>query len=263
MIDQSSSTAALLSSIAAVITAVAWPAVAAWFLFTHRSGLAHLIEIFGTKVSSAKKLKFGQIELEEELEAGVRDARQGASSAELPKTVPQEQVQAAMDLKAKIRTSDVPRDAVLESVKHQLHDLASEYEETRHKMSSGVLRTRRMNEIAAGMRALALTALPLIPDLSKSQSSGQRLAAICILQVAPSQSWFDWLIDRVKNEKVPFLFYQAAVAILELVRQDAYSDPEAVRAAIKDAIQVVSSFTDGEPDRNTLDVLNEALFLVR
>ena len=54
MVDQSGSSAALLTSIAAVINAVAWPVVAAWVLFTHRSGLSHLLEIFGTKISSFK-----------------------------------------------------------------------------------------------------------------------------------------------------------------------------------------------------------------
>ena len=264
MIEQAPSAAAtLLNSIAALVNAIAWPAVAAWFLFTHRSGVANLLKIFGTKVSSAKKLKFGEIELEEELETDIRAVREGASSAELPKTVPEEQVQAAVELRAKIRSADVPRSAVIETVKRQIDELAAEYEATRLKMPSGVLRTRRMNEIAAGMRALALTALPLRAELAKSQSSGYRLAGICILQVPPSASFFDWLIERVQKESEPFVFYQAAVAILELVRQEIYSDAEAVRAAIKEAIHVISSFRDGQPDRNTLDVLNEALFLVR
>jgi hypothetical protein len=263
LVDQSASTAALLTSIAAVITAIAWPAVAAWFFFTHRSGLSHLLEIFGTKMSTAKKLKFGQIELEEELEVGIRDAREGASVGELPKTVPEEQIQAALDLRDTIRKTDVPRTAVLETIQRQINDLAVEYEATRQKMPTGVLRTRRMNEIAAGMRALALTALPLRAELARSQSTGQRLAVICILQVSPSSSYFEWLIDRFKKESEPFVFYQAAMAVLEFVRQEVYSDADAVRSAIKDAIGVISSFKDGEPDRRTLDILNESLFLVR
>jgi hypothetical protein len=259
----SSATATLLNSVAALISAIAWPAVAAWFLFTHRSGVADLLKIFATKVSSARKVKFGELELEEQLEAGIREVRESAGAGDPPKSVPEEQIQAAVDLKARIRTADVPRNTLIETIRRQINDLAEEYEATRARMPSGTLRTRRMNEIAAGMRALALAALPLRQELSKSQSSGQRLAAICILQVSPSASFFDWLIERVKKESEPFVFYQAAVAILELVRQEIYSDANAARAAIKDAINAISSFKGGKPDRNTLDVLNEALFLVR
>jgi len=262
MIDQPPSTAALLTSIAAVINAIAWPAVAAWFLFTHRSGVSNLLQVFGKKMSAAKKLKFGQIELEEELEAGIRDAREGAASGEPQKEVPKEQIQAAVDLKARILNADVPRSAVLETVRRQMDALAQEYEQTRRKMPSGPSRTRRMNEIAAGMRALALTALPLRAEFSQSESIGQRLAAICMFQVSPSAADFEWLVERVKREPQPFIFYQAAIAILELVREGSYTDPEAIRSGIKGAIDAIASYKDG-PDLNTLDVLNEALFLVR
>jgi hypothetical protein len=260
--DQSATTAVLLNSIAALVGAIAWPAVAAWFLFTHRSGVSDLLKIFGKKLSNAKKVKFGQIELEEELEEHVRDAREGASAGVTEKTVPAEQIQAAVELRDRIRSADVPRSAVLETVKRQIMDLAMEYETTRQKMPSGLVRTRRMNEIAAGMRALALTALPLRSEFSQSDSVGQRLAAICMLQIAPTYTFFDWLIERVQKEKQPFVFYQAAVAILEFVRNGSYPDGEAVRAAIKGAIDAISSFK-GEPDKNTIDVLSEALFLVR
>lgn len=263
MIEQTAPTAALLTSIAALINAIAWPAVAAWFLFSHRRSVSHLIDIFGTKVQSARKLKFGQIELEQEIDAGVRDAREGASTSDPPKTVPGEQIKAAVELQAKVQTADIPRTAVLETVRIKLNLLASEYEAAREEMRPGLLRTRRMNEIAAGMRALGLTALPLWSDLAESRSAGKRLAAICILQVSPDKSRFDWLIERIKQENQPFLFYQAALAILELVRGALYSSGDQVRSAIKDAIQFISAFEGGEPDRNTLDILNEALFLVR
>jgi hypothetical protein len=261
--DQSASWAALLTSVAAVINAIAWPGVAAWFLFTHRGGVSHLVEIFGAKLSSAKKVKFGQIELEEELEEGVRGAREQASDGPLPKSVPKNQIRAAVELVERIRNNEVSRPKVIETVKRQIYELASEYERTHQDMLSGPLRMRKMNEIAAGMRALALAGLPLQSELSRSESVGRRLAAICIFQVSPTQNYFKWLTDRVKGEKEPFVFYQAAIAILEYVREGIYPDEEEVRSAITDCISVIASFKGGEPDKNTIDVLHEALFLVR
>ena len=62
------------------------------------------------------------------------------------------------------------------------------------------LRTRRMKEIAAGMRTLALVGLPLRTQLTRSESVGRRLAAICIFRLSRVQDYFKWLIERVKTE---------------------------------------------------------------
>lgn len=263
MADQPTSLAALLSSVAAIISSIAWPGVAAWFLFTHRDGVSNLLKIFGKKLSEAKKFKFGQIELEEELEERVRDAREEVSDNDPPKAVPENQIRAAEDLKEKLQSTQVSRPKVIETVRRQIDDLAAEYESTRAEMQSGPIRARRMNEIAAGMRALALAGLPLRSQLSQSESVGKRLAAICMLQVSPAERYFNWIIERVKGEREPFVFYQAAVAILEYVRKGVYPNEDDVRLAIKDAINVISSFKGGEPDKNTLEALHEALFLVR
>jgi len=255
--------APLLSSIAAILNAIAWPGVTAWFLFVHRAGISHLLKILGSKLSSAKKLKIGQLELEEELEEGVSDVREQITDADVPRVVPENQLKAAVDLKEKARSAQLPRITVLETVKRQIYDLASEYERVRDEMPSGHMRTRKMNEIAAGMRTLALAGLPLRTQLAKSDSVGRRLASICMLQVAPRARYFNWLIERIKCEDHPFVFYQAAVAILELVKKGLYTNSDEVRSAIDDAIHIITAFRSGQPDQNTLDVLNEALSLVR
>jgi len=120
-----------------------------------------------------------------------------------------------------------------------------------------------MNEIAAGMRTLALAGLPLRTELTRSEKAGRRLAAICMLQVAPRPRYFRWLIDRLNTEDQAFVLFQAAVAILELVKKGFYVNVDETRSAIKDAIGVISAFQGGQPDQNTLDALMEALEQVK
>jgi len=84
-----------------------------------------------------------------------------------------------------------------------------------------------------------------------------------MLQVEPRPRYFRWLIERVKSETQPFVFYQASVAILELLERKFYVNADVARSEISDAIRFISSFPGGQPDQNTLDVLKEALSLVR
>jgi hypothetical protein len=263
MTDQPTSWAALLSSIAAILSAIAWPGVVAWFLFVNRIRIAFLLKVLSRKLSSAKKLKLGQFELEEELEEAVSEAGAKANEADIPNTVPINQLRAAQNLKQRVIGSSVPKSEVLEAVRGQIFDLANEYESVRTEMQSGPSRTRKMNEIAAGMRTLALTGLPLRTELTRSQIAGQRLAAICMLQIEPRPRYFRWLIDRLKTESQAFILFQAALAILELVKKRLYVNVDETRSAIKDAIGVISAFKGGPPDQNTLDALNEALDLAK
>jgi hypothetical protein len=262
MTDHPTSWAALLSSIAAILSAVAWPGVVAWFLFVNRVRIAFLLKVLGRKLSSARKLKLGQFELEEELEDAVSEAGATVDEADIPKTIPKDQLRAAKNLRERVVGSSVPKSEVLEAVRGQIFDLADQYESVRAHMPSGPLRTRRMNEIAAGMRTLALAGLPLRTKLTQSEITGRRLAAICMLQVEPRRRYFSWLIDRFKTENQAFVLFQSALAILELVKKRFYLNVDETRSAINDAIGAISAFKGGPPDQNTLDALNEALELV-
>jgi hypothetical protein len=254
----------LLSSIASILNAVAWPGVAAWFLFTHRDGISRLLKVIGNKLSSAKKVKIpGVLELEEVVDEAISEAGAQVNDADTPKSVPKNQLQAAVNLREKISDAQLPESSVIEIVRRQIFELASEYEAVREQMPSGHMRTRKMNEIAAGMRTLALAGLPLRTQLTRSDSVGKRLAAICFLQVEPRPRYFRWLIEIVRSEKQAFILYQAAVAILELVKKRLYVNVEEIKSEISGAIQLISEFRGGKPDQNTLDVLNEALSLVR
>jgi hypothetical protein len=259
MMDQSTTWAALFSSVAAILSAIAWLAVVAWFLFVNRIRIAFLLKVLGRKLSSAKKLKLGQFEIEEELEEAVSEAGAEVDETDKPNAVPKNQLQAAKDLKKKVVNSSVPKSEVLEAVREQIFDLANQYESIRAHMQSGLIRTQRMNEIAAGMRTLALAGLPLRTKLIQSEVAGRRLAAICMLQVEPRPRYVQWLIDRLKTESQAFILFQAAVAILEFVKRRFYVNVEETRSAIVDAIGVISAYPSGPPDQNTLDALREAL----
>lgn len=265
MTEQTQSTASLLASIAALLNAIAWPSVVVWFLVAHRVRIALLLRVLIRKLSTAKKLKVGQLEMEafeDELKDAVNDAGSEAEPLDAPKAVSERQVQAAKVLAKRVEAAPIPRAQVLDSVRRQIYDLAAEYETARTALPGGPMRTRKMNEIAAGMRTLAFAALPLRTELTRSDSVGRRLAAICILQVEPRPRYFRWLIERVKVEKQAFVLYQAAVAVLEFVKKKLYISPEDTRESIADAIRVVSAYSGGPPDSNTIDALNEALALV-
>jgi hypothetical protein len=257
--------AALISSIAAILNAIAWPGVALWFLSTHRKRIAYLLKVFGRKFSLARKVKVWQLELdefEEEVKDVVIQAGAGVSSDLSSKSIPTVQVEAAKSLEAKVRTAGIPVSRALDTVRREIYELAREYEITRASGSSSTSRTRKMNEIAAGMRTLAIAGKALRTELTRSDSVGRRLAAICMLQVEPRPRYFKWLIARVKTETQPFVFYQAAVAILEMVRKKFYINPDDARSEIRSALNVISSFQGGQPDQNTIDALNEALLLL-
>lgn len=215
--------------------------------------------------SLAGKVKVWQLELdefEEEVKDVVIQAGEEVSSDLSSKSIPTGQVEAAKSLEAKVRTAGIPVSRALDTVRREIYELAREYEITRASGPSNASRTRKMNEIAAGMRTLAIAGKALRTELTRSDSVGRRLAAVCMLQVEPRPRYFKWLIERVKTETQPFVFYQAAVAILEMVAKKLYINPDDARSEIKSALNVISGFKGGQPDQNTIDALNEALMLL-
>lgn len=171
--------------------------------------------------------------------------------------IPEKQIKAAGEVNRLLRDGRLSERRAEEIAQRQILHLCEEYETLRIEMPRSQMRTRKMNEVAAKMRALALASHPLLRSLASGQSSGERLAAICILQVAPELDYFPWLIERIKNEDQPFVFFQAAVAVLELVKVHKDFDQAKIRAGIEDALHRISSFK-GVPDQNTIDVLNLA-----
>jgi hypothetical protein len=122
----------------------------------------------------------------------------------------------------------------ISAIQQQILALAKEYEYIRATMDSGDPRTRKMEIIATKMRSLALSAYSLVQELAQSNSPGQRLAAVSILQAIPTPEYFFWLAERPKEE-TPFITYHAAVALLNAVRTLDASYYEKLNEAIETA----------------------------
>jgi hypothetical protein len=277
LVDKPDSWAAWLTSVAAILRAIAWPTVVVWFLFAHRVRVATLLSVLAQRMSTANEIKAGPFELkngEEIVKDAVNNARSQVSHLPPSKEDPAKQrkeadkqlkeaVKDAINLEGRLEATQLSESGAKYAVRRVLFGLAEEYDRLRLTMHSGPERTRKMNEIAAGMRTLAFEGLPLRTELTRSESVGKRLAAICMLQIEPRPRYFRWLIERVKTEKQAFVLFQASIAILEHVKKGFYINSEEARSEIKDAIRVVSAFPGGKPDQNTLDILDEALSLVR
>lgn len=121
-------------------------------------------------------------------------------------------------------------------IRRETSELAQEYEAVRASMPSSWERTRRMEMIVTKMRTMAVAGYPLLPELTKSASSGERLVAIATLQVKPDPAYVPWLGERIGFEK-PFLAYHAAVALLYAARTLDPSHDPALRQAISAAKQ--------------------------
>jgi hypothetical protein len=254
--------AALVAAIAELLKAMAWPIVVVVVLVIYRARIGSLIEVLTKKLEAATKLKAGQFEIEskEQEVKRVLEATSKTASDNIQEKIPEEQIRAAGEVERLLEDGQSSAQGV---VSRQIKLLVKEYEDIRNRMSQGQQRTRRMNEVAAKMRALGLAARPLVRSLQSGQTAGERLAAICILQVAPEFGYFDWLIQRIKSEKQAFIFFQAAIAVLELVKAGMYTNKSTIKAAIEDARQHIASFRDGVPDQNTIDVLTTAISLLR
>jgi len=277
--DKPDSWATWLTSVATVFNAIAWPAVATWLLISHRVGIANILEAVGHKLSTTGEfeVKAGPFALkagEDVLKKAVDDARSQISDIPSTKNDPvQQRAEAvkqleearkdAVRVEERLEATQVSESGAKYAVRRVIFGLAEEYDNLRSEMRSGPERTRKMNEIAAGMRTLAFEGLSLRTELTRSDSVGKRLAAICMLQVEPRPRYFRWLIERLKTETQAFVLYQASIALLEHVRKGLYINPDEARSAIRGTISVVSNFPGGKPDQNTIDVLNEALSLVR
>jgi hypothetical protein len=131
-----------------------------------------------------------------------------------------------------------------------LRDTAQLYDETRRVMKSGIARTREMTKIFNSMVELAAACRPLVADLEKSPSSGERLAAIAILYAFPETDHLEWLAERLDNPHVesPFVGYQASVALGQAARSLPARDISAVKTALNRALDLAKKLPE-DPDR--------------
>lgn len=259
--------AEVLTGIAAILSAIAWPVLVAVVLYWFRKPIRELMATAVGIAASSSKVKIWQVEfdrdVQQQLEASAQEARTrppAISEQQLGSPIPQTEVKAA----ARVRTliDEAPpgsvRSEIQESIRQRMVGFAKEYEATRAALPSGPERTRAMNAVAAKMRTLALAACPFVDELADSADSpGRRLAAICILQMAPGMDRVEWLADRMAVEQ-PFVFFHASVALLNAVRKFGPAHPRELKKAIERALARVQGFGE-HCDGNTVRSLTLAL----
>ncbi len=173
--------------------------------------------------------------------------------------IPASQVAAAADVRSLLDAApnSTLRKSAEAAIKQRMLGFAQEYETTRASMSPGPDRTRAMNGIVSKMRTLALAAdIFLDTFMGAANSPGQRLAAVCILQLKPQMSAVPWLVERIRVEQ-PFVFFHAAIALLSTVRRFGAGEQAALSSALQAAVTQVQSYGD-HADANTLRVLTLA-----
>jgi hypothetical protein len=112
-----------------------------------------------------------------------------------------------------------------------------------------------MNAIVAKMRTLGIAAKPLLREFARDETSpGKRLAALAILQLAPDPAHLDWIVERMGSEQ-PFLLFHSSLVLLAMVRSFGARYRAKLATAVARSLQVVRSFTGGQPDQNTIDTL--------
>jgi hypothetical protein len=97
-------------------------------------------------------------------------------------------------------------------VRDQVIAYARLYERIRQQMKPSGVRTAKMQEVFDRMKSLANASFPLLPELIKSQSPGEKLAGVSILECFSSAKYLEFLVELIRSEQ-PFIGYHAALAL--------------------------------------------------
>jgi hypothetical protein len=259
----------VLTGIAAILAAIAWPVLVGTVLYLFREPLGQLLVAIVGIAASSGKVRIWQVEFDRTVQAQLdqseTSARETKTSYNIPEqqlgaTIPVGEVQAANRVRNLLdkAPADTIRAEVLDSIRSRMLGFAQEYESTRASMPSGPDRTNAMNAVAAKMRTLALAADPFLDEFhADTGSPGKRLAAVCILQLAPNMNYVPWLAERMSVEH-PFIFFHASVALLRAVRGYGAQHKDDLRQAIQKSLDTVNSYGELR-DMNTVRTLTLAL----
>lgn len=234
--------AALITAVAALVSALAWPVVLVALVYVLRGHIGIAAKDLPGFIRRMRKVKIGafEAELDARAETLVDEAiaRPGEISSRQITTT------AGIAVTAQGLSDD--------ALRRQLERLCIEFETIRKTMPSGYDRSRAMMSVLVRLRTLAPAIEKFAGELKRSGREGERLAAIAIMQVNPSLADVDWLVERFRSDP-PFLFFQAAAVLRSLLRADRATADRAVAAA-KTALAIVLGYP-GEPDSNTVELL--------
>jgi hypothetical protein len=240
--------AKFLSSIAAVLAAVAWPSAFLIVILLFRAELKSTLSRVPIILDRVKKASLVGVDLELDR---VADA-EAESGTDKSGRITARQIEAATRIE--IETREVGSRALL----RELDRLCLEYDSLRRSLPPGDMRTKAMTRVLVKMRSLAPSLVDFVDVYKSSGSPGSRLAAIAMMQMVPSAADLDWLRGRFSSEQ-PFVFYHAALALQNVAdARKAPADRKQLRAAAQQALDTVKSFA-GIPDRNTIEVLESLI----
>jgi Sec-independent protein translocase protein TatA len=238
----------LLTSVAAIIRAIAAPAVILSLILIFRSELKELLRSLSRAIGKLRKAALPGISLELDRIAN----EEADTEVEKGGKITPRQVGAAARIK--VKSQDVGSQVILD----ELDSLCLEYDGLRRTMPSGTDRTRAMTRVVVKMRSLAPSAVDQIDIYKNSGSPGSRLAAVAMMQMVPQCADLDWLRDRFSSEQ-PFIFYHAALALQNAANEVVDStEKQRIRAVAREALDILKRFK-GTPDRGTIEVLESLI----
>lgn len=241
--------AKLLTSIAALVGAAAWPVTFLVVVLIFRAQLQLAMSRVPLLLDRVKKASLPGIALELDR---VADA-ETKSGADASGKITPGQFDAARRIA--IQTEEIGSRAALLG---ELDRLCLEYDSLRRSRPSSRERTQAMTRIVVKMRSLAPSVIDFMDSYKGSGSPGSRLAAITMMQMVPRLADLDWLKDRFSSEQ-PFIFYHAALALQNAANiGDSTEKRRHLREIVKQALATVESFA-GTPDAGTVEVLKMLL----
>ena len=187
--------AKLLTSVAALVGAAAWPAAFLFVVFVFRGEMKSALRIIPTILDRVKKASLAGVVLELDRVANA----EVDGVADKGGRITSQQIESAARIA--VQAQNVSPQELLS----ELDRICLEYDSIRRILPSGQNRTRAMNRIIVKMRSLVPILVGFLDIYKNSGSPGGRLAAITMMQMIPSVADLDWLKDRFSSEQ-PYIF---------------------------------------------------------
>jgi hypothetical protein len=233
--------AKLLTAIAPILGAIAWPVTLLTLALLFREALQTALSRIPFLLDRVTKASVAGVKVELER---VADAESGDKSG---KVTPKQKETAT---RIAVEKQDVGSQPLL----GLLDRLCLEYDALRRVLQPSEFRTRAMTRMVAQMRSLAPSLIEFLDAYKSSGSAGSRLAAITMMQMVPTSADVEWLEGRFSSDQ-PFLFYHAALALQNVAdSRDTIEGKLEIREVAQRALKTVKSFA-GVPDRHTMEVL--------
>lgn len=234
--------AKLITAVAALLGAVAWPAAVATLLIVFRQEIRNALAKIPSVIDRMRALKLGAVATELD-----RVADQAVARAQSTGAISVAEVETAALIS---RDSAAIGELALAE---QLDRLCIEYDTIRRVMPPSDRRTSAMTRVLVRMRSLGPSISSRISAYASSGSPGSRLAAVAMMQMEPNKADLSWLVERFRNEH-PFIFYHAALALQNVANDGDVERLAATKAAAAEALAILEDF-DGEPDASSVHVL--------